>query len=282
MLRAIAMLEYQKTNYDFAVMFASAANAMQPQRENSRLLHELNRAGYKGRGTDSPWRFAAWVPAALFAIVVLFFGTKGYKALTAPGTDPSLVTPVQRAAIAGSAPKKPQPAKWTAYTSADDLRQMLNPDSDEHLAAAYVHARLREVRSEIPARIRRGETIGLIEQPILDFRTLPAVAAYIAKPDVSVRYARLTAAFDEASRYYHGGADMESIERTTGESLKVTEEIALSALDAGDRGQNERAGSLANQVDQRLASVEQMRQELRVRGAVIPFLTKAIDGFTGR
>ena len=282
MLRAIALLEYQKTNYDFAVMFASAANAMQPQRENARLLHELNRAGYKSHATASPWRFAAWVPVAVFAIVVLFFGAKGYKALTAPGTDPSLMAPVQRASIASNAPKKPQPVKWTTSTSADELQQMLTPDSEERLAAAYVHARLREVRSGITARIRRGETIGVIEQPILDFRTLPAVAAYIAKPDVSVRYARLTAAFDDASRYYHGGADVESIERTTGESLKVTEEIALSALDAGDRGQNERAGSLANQVDQRLASVEQMRQELRVRGAVIPVLTKAIDDFTGR
>jgi len=282
MLRAIALLEYQKTNYDFAVMFAAAANTMQPQRENSRLLHELNRAGYKSSGTVSPWRFAAWVPVAVFAAVVLFLGARGYKALTAPGADPSLMAPVQRASIAGSAPKKPAPAKWTSNANADELQQMLTPDSDERLAAAYVHARLKQVRAEIPARVRHGDPVGIIEQPILDFRTLPAVSAYIAKGDVSVRYARLTATFDDVARYYHGGADAEALERTAGESLKATEEIALGALDAGDRGLSERAGSLANQADQRLASVEQMRQELRLRGAVIPLLTKAIDDFTGR
>jgi hypothetical protein len=142
-----------------------------------------------------------------------------------------------------------------------------------------VNARVREIRADLPGRIRGGNEINSSERAILDFRAYPAVAAYLDKPAPREAYSQLTAAFATATRYYHGGADVESIERTAGESMKVTEELVAGAVDADNRGYGQRAENLGNQADQRMIQVEEMKYELRVRGAVIGSLTKACDTF---
>ena len=279
MLRALALYEYERKSYDFAAMFAQAANATQPQRENARLLNDLNRAGYKSFESHSPWHFAAWGPVVVFAVVVLFLGVKGFKMMTAPKAQPA-ATPFRRAPFASaSEPGQPAKAIWNPSASADELMKQLKPDSDEKLARAYVNARVREIRADLPGRIRGGNEINSLERAILDFRAYPAVAAYLDKPAPREAYAQLTADFATATRYYHGGADVESIERTSGETMKVTEELVAGAVDADDRGLSQRADNLGSQADQRMIQIEEMRRELRIRGAVIGMLTKSCDTF---
>ena len=268
MLRALALYEYERKSYDFAAMFAHAANATQPQRENARLLTDLNRAGYKSYESPSPWRFAAWGPVVAFAVIVLFLGVEGFKVMTAPKAEPA-PTPFRRATFATAEAAQPAKTKWNPSASADELMKLLGPDSDEKLARAYVNARVREIRADLPGRIRGGNEIYSLERAILDFRAYPAVAAYLDKPAQREAYGKLTADFATATRYYKGGADVDSIERTAGESMRVTEELVADS---------QRPGNLEN-ADQRMVQVEEMRYELRVRGAVIGMLTKSCDAF---
>jgi len=279
MLRAIALHEYDASNYDFAAMFAGAAHAVQPQRENSRLLQELHRAGHRDVVSFSPWRFAAWAPVAAAALVVVIAGwamlPRGKGAAAAPG-------PVRHASIAPiEAAATTTAEQWNASAGADELEKLLTPASSDRLARAYVNARVREIGAELPSRVRRGDEIASQERALLRFNDYPAVMRLLGKPGAAEAYAKLTAAFADATRYYRVGAPVESIERTAGESLKVTADLALGAVEADLRGHTERSDALGAQVDARIDAIYEMKRELRIRGAVIGILGKAISDFAG-
>jgi len=277
MLRAIALHEYDASNYDFAAMFASAAHAVQPQRENSRLLQELHRAGHRDVVSPSPWRFAARAPVAAAALVVVIVGMamlpRGKGAVAAPG-------PVRRASIASAEAATSTAEKWSPNADADELEKMLTPTSSDRLARAYVSARIREIGVELPSRVRRGDEIASQERAILRFNDQPAVMRLLATPSAGEAYAKLTAAFADATRYYRVGAPVESIERTAGESLNVTTNLAVGAVEAELRGHTERGDALGAQVDERMNAIYEMKRELRIRGAVIGILGKALNDFS--
>jgi hypothetical protein len=279
MLHALARREYDAMNLRTASMFARAAQAVKPQTETGRLIHELNRVGQRTFHPSSPWRFAPVVPVVAVAVVV------GALALTAIVKDDEIAsTPLQPAATstvqastASPSTRTLQPRQATAAVSADDLEKQLTPDSDAWLARQYFDARLREARAEIPLRVRRGDEIGSIETSIAALGSQPAVARLLERPSLKVPYANLLGVLSTATRYYRVGAPVETIERTANESLDVTLNIAIDAIGAEVRGHSERSDALGSEVQQRAAAIDEMRRELRIRGAVISQATRAID-----
>jgi hypothetical protein len=279
MLRGIARLQYGGGNPELASMFARAAHAMQPQRENSRLLDELNRGGYRHELPASPWRFAPFAPVVVVAIVLLSVAWNALPEREEP-VDP--LAPVQRATLVP--PKPPAKARRTyeqqlalRESSADELQKQLTSKFDRELAHAYVQARLREARSEIPGRVRRGDDLRAIQYSIAAFATHPGVAPLINEPGQKASYEDLAAVFHDSTRYYRGGASIEAMERTAGESFNVSVDIAVDAIISDMQGNTERTGALMTEVHQRAQSVAEMKQDVRVRAAVIALTQKAID-----
>jgi len=277
MLRGLAQLEYANRNPEFAAMFARAAHVVQPQRENSRLIDELGRRGHRNALPDSMWRFAPFAPLVVFALVL---GVVGLRVIKGSGTAaPDVAEPVQRASLAS----KPLPVQRQFRNNedlsgtADELEQRLTPDSSEALARAYFRARLSEARSQIPSRVRHGDDLMAIEGSIMGFGQQPALATLLAKPAIRAAYDQLTTTINEATRYYHGGAPVDAIERTAGESLDVTLNMTIEAVDSDMRGHSQRAEALVTDADKRLASIEEMRNDLHLRAVVISTTTRAID-----
>ena len=278
MLRAIARHEYDCGNPEFAAMFANAAHATQPQRENSRLIDELNRGGYRAAVTKSPWRFAPYVPVVAFAAIL---GVFGLSALT--GDDAESVAPVQLAAsmVRPSDAAKPKKAQLDPNASAAELQKLLTSEYDRELALAYFTARLREARADIPLRVRQGDILAPIELSITELGIHPGVAPLLDQPGRRGAYENLTSVMRESTRYYNGGGSVEMLERTAGESLNVTADIAFAAIMSDMQGNNERTDALASEVDARAQSLLEMKRDLRIRAAVIGLTTKAIDGCIG-
>lgn len=280
MLRGIAALEASRGNPEMAATFAAAAHAVQPQRENSRLMDDLRRAGHRASVSNSPWRFAAWAPIVLAAVLVSVVLIK----IAPGGDDDDKPEPkVQRAALTdpAAAPASPRvptfrkPIDFSA--SPEQMEKELASNPDPMLAEAYFNARLRAARSEILPRIRRGDDLQAMRASIQGMRSQPAVMKYLTSRNLAGPYESLCATFDDATQYYHGGAPVEAIERTAGESLDTTLNIALHAIVADMRGHDERRDALVSQVDARAQSLELMRQDLRIRGAVVALTTRAID-----
>jgi hypothetical protein len=277
MLRGIARLEFDKGNPELAVMFASAAHDVSPQRENSRLLDDLRRAGHRGTPQKaSPWRFAPFVPPIVLAIAL---GALGLRALTGGDVEPATVAAVRRPALAKTVPApQPRAAKgWNPNASADELEKDLASDSSPGLARAYFQARLREAKAQIPLLVRRGDNLWSLETSIAALDKHPALTQLLARPAVRTAYESLKDALRQSNRYYHGGAPVEAIQRTAGETLDVTVGIALDAIEADSRGHTERSDALADDAARHAQAVDEMKQDLRIRGAVITQTTKAID-----
>lgn len=276
MLRGLAQLEHGNGNPEFAAMFARAAHVVQPQRDNSRLIDELSRRGHRNALPDSMWRFAPFAPVVVFAITLSVLGLRVIKG-SGTADAPEVAAPVQRASVVPTPAPSPRHAREDLSGTADDLEQRLTPDSSEALAYAYFRARLTEARSQIAPRVRHGDDLMAIETAIRGFGEKPAMATLLAKPGVRSTYDQLTATMSEATRYYHGGAPVEAIERTAGESLDVTVNMTMQAVEDDMRGHSQRAEALATDADKRLASLEEMRNELRLRAVVIATTTSAID-----
>jgi hypothetical protein len=276
MLRQIARHEYDNGNLNFAAVFAGAAHTVQPQRENGRLLHELTKGGYRSAIPRSPWRFAPFGPIVVLALIL---GGFGLRAMTGGAIETASVAPVRRAALVSSAPvSKSRTAQWySPNASADELEKQLTPGSDRRLASAYFVKRLSEIKSDIPSRVRRGDDLWSVETSIRAIENQPAMAQLLTNPVLRNAYDNLNAVMSESVRYYRGGASVEAIERTGGESLNVTVDMALASIDADMRGHTDRGDALASEVDRRAQSLAEMKHDLRIRGAVIALTTRAID-----
>jgi hypothetical protein len=282
LLRSLAIFEVERGNPEIAATFAAAAHAVQPQRENSRLLDDLRRAGHRAIASNSPWRFAAWVPVAIVSVLlatVLLSAIGGGK----EKKNDDKPTAIQRAAVLPETSRDRGVITYSSDSdaSAAELEKQLTPTSEQNLARAYYNAVLREAKGEILPRVRRGEGLLDLRAKILDLNNKPAVAKLLQSSSMRGRYTTLCDAMTEATTYYHGGAPVEAIERTAGESLDTTLNIALHAIVADLRGHEERRDQLANQFDARAQSLEQMRVDLRIRGAVVAVTTKAIDACIG-
>lgn len=282
MLRGIARLQFDAGNPELASMFARAAHSTQPQRENSRLIDELNRGGFRQELAKSPWRFAPAASVAMIAVVIL---TIGWKALPDGEDAPASVAPmVQASVVTPPAPTAAEDrrmvfAKEQAYRgqSAEELQRQLKQTYERALAHAYVQARLRQVKGEIPTRVRRGEDLRAIFYSISEFRTHPGISPLIHEPGQKARFDYLFDSINDATRYYRGGPSIEAMERTAGESFNVTVDVAVDAIIADMQGNTERTDRLATEVVARAESIEAMRQDVRVRAAVIALTQKAID-----
>lgn len=106
----------------------------------------------------------------------------------------------------------------------------------------------------------------------------PTVASLLSHDPMRTAYDRLTAAMNDSTRYYHGGAPVESIERTLGESLNTTAIIEFAAIESELRGHTERADALGSAVDRRLDSADDMKLQLLIRRAVLETTSRAIGG----
>jgi hypothetical protein len=283
MLRGIAKLEYDRRNPEFASMFARAAHSVQPQRENSRLIEELNKGGYRSALPDSPWRFAPFVPVAIVAIVLV---SVALNAVTGGEDEPAPTPMVQRASIIAPRPtssietfqRNDQRRETLRKMSADELQKQLTSTYDRDLAAAYSRARLNEALGTIRSRVERGEELRTMEMSFAALGTNPAVAPLFNEyPAMRSAYANLTSVMSEATRYYRGGPSIDAMQRTAGESFNVTVDIAFDAIVSDMRGHDERSGALATEVVMRAASIEEMRRDVRIRAAVISETAKAIE-----
>ena len=281
MLRGLAGLEFANRNFEFASMFARAAHAVQPQRENSRLIDELSRKGHRNALPDSMWRYVPFAPVAIFAVAVCLFGLRIIKNNgVASAADIPAPTHTEASAVVR---RTPLPVINHAFEnedltgSADELEKRLTVGSSRSLVRAYVRARLSEARAVIPTRVRNGEDLMAVEGSLTGLGQNPALASYLSEVPVRGTYDQVVAAMGEATRYYHGGAPVDAIERTAGESLDVSVDMTLEALDNEMRGHGERADSLASDADKRLEAVAQMKSELRLRSAIISTTMKAID-----
>lgn len=280
LLRGLARLQFDKGNPEFASMFARAAHAVQPQRENTRLLDELNRKGQRATAPESMWRLVPFAPLVLFVFLVGFIGVRVVSRIHSATPE----TPAQQiAAAAVPAAHMPTPSPASAPVredlngTADDLEKRLTPDSSPRLAKAYIRARLSEMRGQIAPRVRHGDDLLAMEMKIRAMNEQPATAAALGPPGARTAYDHLTETMAEATRYYHGGAAVETIERTLGESLDTTAIIAYVAIDNEVRGNTSRADALGNVVDQRMEGMVEMKRDLYIRAAVISTTTKAID-----
>lgn len=281
MLRQIARLQHYGGKLESAAKFAGAAHAVQPERENGRLLHELTRGGHRTAVPGSPWRFAPFGSVVVFGLVL---GLLGLKLLTGHAAGTASVAPVQAASLVSPArvPKSPatEPSRsrtWNPRASADEIEKLLTSDSSAALAGAYFKARLSEAKSEIPARVKRGEDLLSVDASIRALGNQPAMAQLLAYPTVRNAYDNLIGVMSESTRYYRPGASVELIERTAGESLNVTVTMALDAIDSDMRGHTDHADAVASEVDRRAQSLAEMKRDLRIRGAVIALTAKAID-----
>ncbi|HXH39644.1 MAG TPA: hypothetical protein VNN08_13515 [Thermoanaerobaculia bacterium] len=281
MLRQLARREHYNGNLPLAAVFAGAAHSVQSDRENGRLLHELNKAGYRSVIPSSRWRFAPAVSIVVFLVVL---GGLGLKVMTSHAPEPASAAPVQRAALvhpvtASSPPKTDRGyrAATMANMSADQLEKLLTPDSDLSLARAYFQQRLHEAENEIPVRVRHGDDLWQMEIAIKALGANPALDKLLSNPGLKNAYDNLTSVMSEATRSYRGGASVEAIERTSGESLRVTVDIAIGSIEADMVGHTQRSDALASEVDRRADSLVEMKRDLRVRGTVIGLTTKAID-----
>jgi hypothetical protein len=279
LLRGLAHLESGNRNFEFASMFARAAHTVQPQRDNSRLIDELSHKGHRNALPDSMWRYVPLAPLIIFIIAV---GTIGLRAIKG-GDEPSPNVPTtkaERLAMTGT----PPPVINRSFQnedlggSADELEKRLTDDASLSLGRAYIRARLNEARAAIPTRVRNGEDLLAIESSISAMRQNRALDKVFASQPARDAFDRLTNVMMEATRYYHGGAPVDAIERTAGESMDVSVDMTVEAIDNEMRGHSERADALGSEADRRLESIVAMKVELRMRGAVISTTTKAIDG----
>jgi hypothetical protein len=275
LLRALARREYENDNPDMAAMFAQAAHAVQPQRENSRLLEELHHIGHHGfKVPPSRWRFApaatlAMLPLVILAIVIAFIPGER-REVRATNVSVTVRPIVPAAAVTASVAQ--------TGTSADDLEKSLKPDSDDGPTGQYLRARLTELRQKIPAAVRNGETITFADNAVRALRDKPAVARFIDnRPQLKTAYDALVNAIWQSTRYYHGGAPVEAVQRTAGNSLVVTTDVALEAIDAEAQGHIAQKNALNEQVQQGQTSLALMQRDLKVRGAVIGLTARAID-----
>lgn len=276
LLRSIAQFEHGNENPDLAAMFARAAQTVQPQIENRRFLESLERAGHRIPFRESPWRFAPFLPVVVFAIAIIAFGT---RIMTGDDAETAVAAiPIQHAALV---PPKRSPAApvrtWTSRQSADELEKELKSNSDRALASAYLRARLREVKDEIPLRVRRGDSIWPLETSVISLGSNSSLAPVFANSRVTAAYETLVATMREATRYYHGGATVEVMERHAGETMNVTVAAAFTAIDADLRGQEGERDAAASQANSGAFAIAEMRRDLRIRGAVISTTTRAID-----
>jgi hypothetical protein len=285
MLRVLARHELESGNYPLAASFASAAHTTQPQRENSRLLDELKKAGHSGTLPASPWRFAPYAPLIVLALFLGVIGVKAMRNGATPETStPAPQAPVARATHPTTAPTSTQEARTaedvgllSAKMSGDELEKRLRPDSSESVARRYVGTRLRELKGRLESTIRSGESLASMELTIKGMEQYPAVARALEKDALRKPYESLTAAVNLSMRYYHGGAPVEAVERTAGELLPVALDVTLASLDAEEMGHTERSDALANEAGARAASLYLMKRDLRVRAAVLTLLTRELD-----
>jgi hypothetical protein len=279
MLRAIARLEHERKNPELAAMFATEAHATQPQRENSRLLDELRRGGYRATAATSPWKFAPHAAVAVFAMCI---ATVGWQALP-DGGEPEVVAevPVTRAAVTPRPTIAVRKTEINPNASVDELKRQLTSKYDRDLALAYYQALLRQAKTDIPMRVRRGEPLMSIEFAIADVAIHPGLAPLLNEPGRRGSYETLTSVMRESTRYYNGGGTVEMLERTAGESIDVTRNIAFAAIVSDIQGNTERAQALSNAVDARAQSLMEMRRDLQIRGVVIAATAQAIDSCLG-
>ncbi len=281
MLREIAKLENDRRNPEFASMFARAAHRVQPQRENSRLIDELNRSGYRSALPDSPWRFAAFMP--VIAVSIVLVSTMWNLAPSGEDEPPPALTarraapvPLSKASIFVENEKR---RVDLSTKSADELEKLLTPTYERVLAEAYYYARLREAGASIEPRVRRGEEIRSVEMAIVALGTHPSIApVFTQNIELKRRHDQILAVMSEATRYYRGGPSLEAMQRTAGESFNVTVDIAYDAIVSDVRGHTEKAETLVTEVALRAQSIEEMRRDVRIRATVIA-RTNAVFGY---
>ncbi len=287
LLRGLARTEYDNGNPEFAAMFAQAANDVQPQRENTRLMDDLRRAGHRPVIPPSPWRYAPIVPVILVGVFALF----GASRLISRREPEAAVATARSSTSASSgssgsnfaaltAAKQQSHPKLNPNATADELEKLLTPDSDDNTVRSYIRARLMELKSELRPAIERGESLIIFQTKIDALGQQPAVTKYMStRPAVRAAYDSLSSSINDAMRYYHGGAPVDAISRTAGESLNVTYNLAYDAIQAESRGHTGESGMLVTEVQNRTDSLDLMRADLRVRGAVIGNVGKALDTF---
>lgn len=286
LLRALAQKEFQDANPYFAAMFATAAQAAQPQRENARLIEELKRAGHVAPFKPSPWRFAALVPIVVLALVVVKVAWSGVAMLTAakPETTEAAAAHRPLAVPARVAAATPSPAQLTddekavlSRANADEVEKHLTASSTPAFARAYIRMRLQQWKGDVNGVLRRGESLMPMQVGVETIKNNAATATIANQQPLKGSLDNLTNVLNDAGRYYHGGAPAETLERAAGETLQVSANIELQALTADVHGNTERGDQLHDQVDQRLDSIDRMREDLRLRGALIGILTTALD-----
>jgi hypothetical protein len=278
MLRSLARDEYDRGNPELASMFARAAHSVQPQRENSRLVDELNRGGYRNELPRSPWRFAPFVPVVVAAILL---GTFVINIASSDEIEAPPATAVHQVAVAASAAKpteRPYERKQAWLTlSADELEKQLTSEYDRDLARAYFNARLQESRSQIPIRVRNGDDLRAMHNSMANLSTHPGVAPLLKQYGLRSKYDKLMTVMNDSTRYYRGGPSIDAMQRTAGESINVTLDMTFETIVSDMRGYDERTNALASEVQRRAASLEEMRTDMRIRKAVMAFTDKAIS-----
>jgi len=286
LLRGLARTEYDKGNPEFAAMFAQAANDVQPQRENTRLMDDLRRAGHRAIIPPSPWRYAAMVPVVLTGLLALYGASRlvsrkpaepavaeNQTSTAAPSTSSSNSN---FAALAAS--KSQAHPRLNPNATADELEKLLTPDSDENTVKAYMRKRLADMKAELRPAIERGDSLIMFQGRIDAMGQQPAVAKYMSmRPALNAAYGTLSSSISDAMRYYHGGAPLDAIQRTAGESINVTYNLAYDAIAADAKGHSGESNILATEVQNRADSMEMMRIELRIRGAILGNIGSALD-----
>lgn len=278
MLRVVARHQLESGNFPLAASFARAAHTTQPQRENSRMLDELTKAGHAGVVPSSPWRFAPYAPLVVLAVALATLIAVKRLHRNEPAPEPVAATPTRPALTAPA--KRPVPIEdVSAYAnlSADELEQRLQPDSSEALAKRFIAARLRKLQADLEPTVRRGESLASLELTVKGMQQLPAVARVLETDALRRPYESLVNAINLSARYYHGGAPVEAVERTAGELLPVAQNVELASLEAEERGMTQRSDALSNEADMRAASLLLMKHDLRVRAAVITLLTRELN-----
>jgi hypothetical protein len=243
-------------------------------------MEELRRAGHRAAVPVSPWRFAPWAPFAILAIML----ASGLATLFGGGPDEPKGLVVQE--VRASALPKPIPATqddprsrfFDPNASADELQKLLPTSSDSRVPDAYFKARLLEAQSAIPKLVHRGDDLQAVRDGLAALGREPKIAGVLKNRSVQFCYDQVNLALNEATKYYHGGAPVEAIERTVGESVQVTGYIGLHAIAAEMRGHAERANALGEHFDARAESLRQIKLELQLRKAVVDTTTKAIGG----
>ncbi|GEM_PF-2171210 len=284
LLRGLARTEFDNGNPEFAAMFAQAAHDVQPQRENSRLLEDLRRSGHRAAVPPSPWRYAAIVPVVLAALLALFgasrlLSRKGAETAVAASQPPASTTSTSGSNFAALAAARSQGhPKLNPNATADELEKLLTPDSDEATVKTYIRTRLMEMKSELRPAIERGDSLIMFQSKIDALAQQPAVTKYMStRPALRSAFDSLSSAIGDAMRYYHGGAPVDAIQRTAGESLNVTSNMAYDAIQAQSKGHSGESSILVTDIQNRSDSMEMMRLDLRVRGAVIGNVGEAIN-----